>query len=78
MTRHGDVAAAERGVLRLFHAAMLGRGSVSGGQWDSLQRVSATAGDEGSLHEIFADINRDPRAAAGKVWPISVSFLQKH
>ncbi|MHB0958069.1 MAG: hypothetical protein ACYC0X_11365 [Pirellulaceae bacterium] len=53
--------------LRLFHRAMLGRGSVSADRGDALQPVALASGVPESLDEIFSDVNHDPRAAAGKV-----------
>ena len=53
--------------LRLFHLAMLARGSVGADRCEALQPVAVASDADRSLHEIFSDVDRDPAAAAGKV-----------
>ena len=53
--------------LRLFHRAMLARGSVGADRCEALQPVVVASDAARSLHEIFSDVDRDPAAAAGKV-----------
>ncbi len=53
--------------LAMFRAAMFGRGTVKPYNLDEMQPVSLEGGGEKALEEIFADISRDKKKAAGKV-----------
>jgi hypothetical protein len=59
--------------LPMFRAAMQGRGRVGDARIDQLETIPTKRSGPAAIGEIFADVNRNPKQAAGKV----LSYLQQ-